>query len=178
MSKSRMGATNKRKGSDAERFYAKVFRDLGYSFCKTSREGSKLHDNAKIDLIFIPFNIQIKAGKQKSMNPGKELLSLKSAIQVMFPPEHEVHRNPLFLVHYQEVGRGKKRLPENERVYMSLEQFESYKKENPELVYDGIKEFKFEMNSEFKVIINMTFEYFKDEIILKLCNGSSSNTTN
>ena len=68
------GKTNKRKGSDAERYYAKIFRDdLGFTHCKTSRLGSKLHDDAGIDLIFLPLNVQIKAGKQVGLNPGKEL---------------------------------------------------------------------------------------------------------
>lgn len=162
-----MGVTNKRKGSNAERYYANVFRDLGFEFCKTSRLGSKLHDNAKIDLIFIPYNIQIKAGKQKGMNPGKELLLLKSSIVAFFPRAHEVHTNSCVLVHYEEVGPGRRRLPEHEKVYMSFEQFTYFKERNPELLYDGLKEFKIEMNSEFKCIVNMTFEYFKNEIIIK-----------
>lgn len=167
MDRRKIGKTNKNKGSNAERLYAQLFRELGYTFCKTSREGSKLHDNAKIDLIFIPYNIQIKAGRQKNMNPGKELLLLKGAIKEFFPPEHEVHNKSLILIHHEEVGRGRKRLPENQKVYMSLKQFEYFNTKCPLFSYDSLKELKFETTSEFKIIVCMTFEHFKEQIILK-----------
>lgn len=167
MNKRSIGKTNKTKGSNAERLYAQIFRELGHNFCKTSREGSKLHDNAKIDLIFIPYNIQIKAGIQKNMNPGKELLSLKAAIKEFFPPTHEVHNNPAILIHHEEVGRGKRRLPEHQKVYMSESQYLYFKKKSPELLYDNLKELKFDTTSEFKIIVCMTFEHFKEQIILK-----------
>lgn len=170
MNRKNIGKTNKTKGSNAERLYAQIFRELGHTFCKTSREGSKLHDNAKIDLIFIPYNIQIKAGRQKNMNPGKELLSLKGAIKEFFPAEHEVHFNPIILIHHEEVGRGKKRLPQHQKVYMSKQQFDYFKEKCPDLTYDSIKELKFETTSEFKIIVCMTFEYFKEQIILKKIN--------
>jgi hypothetical protein len=32
----------------------------------------------------IPFNVQIKAGKQANMNPGKELLSMQHCVDLMF----------------------------------------------------------------------------------------------
>ena len=178
MSRSRMGAINKRKGSDAERHYARIFRELGYIHCETARYASKHHDNAKIDLIFIPFNIQIKAGKQKNMNVGKELFAMVSMIKVMFPEGEDVHNKPNLLFHYEEVGRGKKRLPQHEKVYMSLQQFKFFKEKVPSFRYDELKEFKHSMDSEFKVVVNMTFEYFKNEIILNLySNGNKSNTT-
>lgn len=167
MNKRSIGKTNKTKGSNAERLYAQIFRELGHNFCKTSREGSKLHDNAKIDLIFIPYNIQIKAGVQKNMNPGKELLSLKAAIKEFFPPQHEVHNNPAILIHHEEVGRGKRRLPEHQKVYMSYTQYVYFSQINPDFIYDTLKELRFETTSEFKVIVCMTFEHFKEQIILK-----------
>ena len=167
MDRRQIGVTNKRKGSNAERYYAQTFRDLGFEYCKTSRLGSKLHDNAKIDLIFIPYNIQIKAGKQKNMNAGKELLMLKSSIMEFFPPTHEVHTNPILLIHYEEVGRGKRRLPENEKVYMSMKQFEHFRNKNSLFAYDSLKELKLDITSEFKIIVCMTFEHFKEQIILK-----------
>jgi hypothetical protein len=174
-----IGKTNKRKGSNAERLYAIKFRDLGFNFCETSRFVSKKHDNAKIDLMYIPFNLQIKAGKQKNMNVGKELFAMYSCIQAMFPKEDEVFKKPLLLVHYEEVGRGHKRLPEHEKVYMSLQQFDIFQTKSPFLKYDTLKDFKFYMNSEFKTIVSMTFEVFKNEIILKhyIENGSNNNTT-
>ena len=165
------GATNKRKGSNAERYYMGKFKELGFDFCRTSREASKLHDNAKIDLVFIPYNIQIKAGKQASMNPGKELYALSTEIKKLFPPGHEVHDKSLVLIHYEEVGRGNKRLPIHEKVYMSLEQYEYFKEKNSDLEYLNLKEIRKSSRSlipfEFRTIVIMTFEYFVEQIVNK-----------
>lgn len=174
-----LGKTNKRKGSDAERLYAKIFRDLGFSHCETSRFASKKHDNAKIDLVYIPFNIQIKAGKQKNMNAGKELLFMHTCIHTMFPVGDVVFNKPLILIHHEEVGRGNKRLPGNQRVYMSMEQFDLFNSKGSKLEYEGLKSFKFDLQSEFKTIVNVTFEDFKNEVILKQYkqDGIDNNTT-
>jgi len=161
------GLRNRNKGHNAERYYAHIFRQLGYHRCATSREGSKLYDNAKIDLIFIPYNIQIKAGKQKNLNAGKELLNMKSTITAFFPEDEKVHSLPCLLFHYKEVGKGNKRTINDEIVYMSLEQFKSFLKDNPILKYDNLKILNFKVNSEFKEIVSMTFDYFKENIIIK-----------
>lgn len=162
-----LGATNKRKGSSAERYYAKFFRELGYTFCETARFGSKKHDNAKIDLLYIPFNVQIKAGIQKNMNPGKELFMMASSITAMFPPEDEVSKRPCILFHYKQGTPGVKRTPEMEIVYMSLLQFNLFKAESPELEYFMLKDFKFDLQSEYKTIVGMTLDHFKEKVILK-----------
>lgn len=172
------GATNKRKGHDAERYYCNIFKELGFSFCTTARLGSRLYDNAKIDLINLPFNVQIKAGIQKSMNAGKELFSMVTMVQALFPPDDSVHTKPSFLIHKKQVGRGNKPLPEHEIVYMSYRQFQDYKSLNSEVTFIFEKVFKFEMNSEFKHVVALSFEVFRDEIINKIfINGSDSNTT-
>lgn len=129
MAKRSMGATNKRKGSNAEREYAKLFRELGFKFCLTSRQGSRIHDDAGIDLINIPFNIQIKAGKQRGMNASKELNYVRERVAEIFPPEAEEHRRPIILIHKKEVkegGEGKGRRKRNEFddvVSMSFQDF-------------------------------------------------------
>ena len=111
------GKTNKRKGSDAERHYARVFRDqLGFTHCKTARMGSKLHDDAGIDLIFIPLNVQIKAGKQAGLNPTKELNYMKDRMTELFPNHSPEHNYPKILIHRKEVGQGKKRTEFDELV--------------------------------------------------------------
>jgi hypothetical protein len=163
-----VGATNKRKGSNAERHYAKFFRELGFNFCETSRFVSKKHDNAKIDLMYIPFNLQIKAGIQKNMNPGKELFMMASSIASMFPLEDEVHNKPCLLIHYKQGKPGSKRTPGMEMVYMSMIQFEefnSYPETTLEISY--AKEFKFDLDSPYKYIIGMPLDHFKSEVILK-----------
>lgn len=163
-----LGKLNKRMGSNAERYYTEVFKGLGFTSCATSREVSKKHDNAKIDLVNMPFNLQIKAGKQTSMSAGKELFLMESCIKTMFSLDDEVFKKPLLLVHYRSVEEeGYNRLPEHERVYMSFKQFLKFQEISPNLEYDSIKEFKFDLDSEFKIIVSMTFEVFKNEIILK-----------
>lgn len=161
------GATNKRKGSNAERHYAKYFRDLGYEHCETARFASKKHDNAKIDLMYVPFNIQVKAGKQKNMNPGKELFSMESCIKAMFPSDDQVFTKPCLLFHYKQGVKGKPRELEDEIVYMSLIQFDKFHSQlkGDELEYLGSKSFKFDLDSEFKHMVWMTLEYFTENIL-------------
>ena len=165
-----LGKINKQKGADAEHEFAKIFRDLGFHLCYPSCEHAKKYDNAKIDLIMIPFNIQIKAGRQKNLNAGKELFSMFNCIQSMFPKEDEVFKKPCLLIHTEKVGEGV--------VYMSLQQFNLFKRASENLEYQNLKEFRFEMYSEFKSIVSMPFEVFKNEIILKhYKNGGIRNTT-
>lgn len=122
--KKNYGKTNKRKGSNAERLYAKIFREtLGFIHCKTSRLGSKLHDDAGIDLIFLPFNVQIKAGKQLGLNTSKELEYMQDKMKELFPPISQEHSLPKILIHKKEVGMGRKRTEFDEIVSMSFEDF-------------------------------------------------------
>lgn len=117
------GKTNKRKGSDAERYYAKEFRELGHTHCKTARLGSKLHDNAGIDLIFIPYNVQIKAGIQKGMKPLQELVNMKERMAELFPSSSPEHNLPKLVIHKRPVGRGNKPTEFHELVTMTFEDF-------------------------------------------------------
>lgn len=117
------GKTNKRKGSNAERLYAKLFKELGFSHCVTSRFGSRQHDDAGIDLINVPFNVQIKAGKQRGMNTSAVLSEIKSRFPAFFPKTAPEHNLPLILIHRKDVGRGKKRGEFDDIVSMSFEDF-------------------------------------------------------
>ena len=122
--KKSLGKTNKRKGSNAERFYAKIFKeDLGFTHCKTSRLGSKLHDDAGIDLIFLPFNVQIKAGKQVGLNFGKELKYMSDRMTELFPSTSPEHTYPNLVILKKEVGPGNKRTEQDELVCMSFADF-------------------------------------------------------
>jgi hypothetical protein len=58
-----MGKINTRaKGHTFERKLMKVFIDLGWTNCKTSRNESRARDDQKVDLCHTsPFNIQAKA---------------------------------------------------------------------------------------------------------------------
>lgn len=118
------GKTNKRKGSDAERYYAKQFRELGYSHCKTSRMGSKLHDDAGIDLLFLPFNVQIKAGYDKGLNQGKELQYIEDKMRELFPSTSVEHDLPKILIHRKNKPRGRRsRNDYDDIVSMTFEDF-------------------------------------------------------
>lgn len=121
--KKSVGRTNKRKGSDAERYYAGIFRDLGYEHCKTSRLGSKLHDDAGIDLIFIPYNVQIKAGKQVGLKPSVEIENIQNKMKEYFPSTSLEHNYPSIVIHKKAVGQGKKRRDIDEIVSMTFKDF-------------------------------------------------------
>lgn len=121
--RAKLGKTNKRKGSAAERTYAQEFRDIGYKHCKTSRLGSKMLDACGIDLIFIPFNVQVKAGYAKGLNYGKELLYLTDRMNEILPETSLEHTYPRILIHRKDVGAGNKRTAESELVVMTFEDF-------------------------------------------------------
>jgi len=125
--KKNIGRTNKRKGSDAERFYAKIFREeLGFTHCKTSRFGSKLHDDAGIDLIFLPFNVQIKAGKQVGLNVSREITNMKVKTKEYFPEDAQEQDFPKIVIHKKETTTGRKRLDTDEIVSMTFEDFKKF----------------------------------------------------
>jgi len=123
MSKKNMGKTNRSKGHKGEVYYAKVFRDLGFPHCVTSRYGSKLHDDAGIDLIHLPFNIQIKTGIHRGMNPSQVLNYTVERIKELFPKSAPEHNLPTDLIHRKEVGKGRKRNEFDDLVFMSFKDF-------------------------------------------------------
>lgn len=167
------GKTNKRKGSNAERYYSEIFRNLGFSFCKTARFASKLHDDSKVDLYGIPINIQIKAGQQLGLNPGKELLLMQKCIKDNFPKNELIHTYPCILIHFKQVGKGRKRTNNDEYVYMSYKQFLLFKKQNKNIEPIEIKKNKL-TRTQFNKIVSMTFEYFVNEIVNKIINVNDS----
>jgi len=118
-----MANTNRTKGHNAERKYAKIFKELGYAFCKTSRYASRLHDDAGIDLVNVPINIQIKAGKQRGMNISTVLQYVKDRIKELFPPNSVEAVYPTILIHEKEVGRGNKRKDTDSIVSMTFKDF-------------------------------------------------------
>ena len=118
------GSTNRRKGHDAERLYARIFKDLGFSHCVTARYGSRIHDDAGIDLIHLPMNVQLKAGKQKGMNPSQVLSYLKERVKELFPKDAPEQNRPAILIHRKEISRGRKRDEFDDLVTMSFKDFQ------------------------------------------------------
>lgn len=182
----KLGRTNKQMGSRIERLYVKIFKGLGYSFCASSRLKSRALDNAKIDLADIPYNIQIKAGKQQGMNPGKELMLMYMATKEIFPPDNAVHSKPFLLIHHRLVsssermieGLSSRRAEEESLVYMTIAQFQEFTSRYPHLTYSKIKEYKHATeDSPFKSIVCITFDYFKNNILnndLQIYQGGST----
>ena len=124
--KKNYGKANRAKGHNAERLYAERFRELGYKFCKTSRQASRLHDDAGIDLMFIPYNVQIKAGKQRGLNPIAELKSMEEKITTLFPEDSVEHKQPNIVILEKAVGRGKRRNKYDSVVILSFEDFKQF----------------------------------------------------
>lgn len=110
--------TNRTKGHDAERLYAKIFKESGFPFCKTSRQSSRMLDDAGIDLNFLPFNVQIKAGYSNGLNEFKTLKIIEERLPILFPPHDQVMSNPNILIHKKDTGRGKKKVVTNELVFI------------------------------------------------------------
>ena len=117
------GKTNRTKGHVGERKYAKLFRELGFTFCKTSRATSRLLDDSGVDLNFLPFNVQIKAGFHKGMNQSKVLSIIKERLPENFPPGDQVHDKPSILIHAKQCKPGEKRNEFHDLVTMSFEDF-------------------------------------------------------
>jgi len=112
---------NKRIGSNAERFYAKYFRMLGFKSCRTSREESKVLDSSGIDFTNIPFNIQLKYGFQKHLNYSKELFDIDNKINLNIDKNNPYYNKPVVIIHRKKVGKGFKRTKYDDLAVMTVE---------------------------------------------------------
>ncbi len=121
-----MSNKNRRKGHNAERHYANVFKEM-YPDVVTSRYGSRQMDDAKVDLIGLPFLTQIKAGKQKGMKPHKVLEEMKDLVPQRYKDDLKI------VIHHREGVRGKKRTEFDSIVSMTFEDFLNIIK----LLHDG-----------------------------------------
>lgn len=111
------GSKNRTKGHILERRVASKFRELGYTFAKTSRQASRLLDDSKVDIAFVPFNVQCKKGYAKGLNYTNIFLETKEALKKNFPPTDLVHNNPCVVLH----DKGRKN--EEKLVVMEEESF-------------------------------------------------------
>jgi hypothetical protein len=117
------------KGHNAEREYAKKFKALGFSFCMTSRQGSRIHDDAGIDLINVPFNVQVKSGYKRGLNIKTVIDYTKERIKELFPPHAPEHKLPTIVIHRKDSKPGKRRTDTDDLVYMTYKDFEQIIKE-------------------------------------------------
>ena len=104
-----LGKKNKSMGSVGERYFRDEFRDIGHTKCVTSRLGSRLHDNVGVDLIFIPYNVQVKVGIQSGLNVRRELINMTEKMLETFPENSVEFTYPRLVIHKRPVEKGKKR---------------------------------------------------------------------
>lgn len=124
--KVRPGPKNKRKGSRVEREYANFFKNFDESLkhCKTTRNTSKLLDNCKIDLNFLPVLVQIKAGEQRGLNPALVLSQITDSLRTNIPEGYPEHSMPKIVVHHKDIPKGRRnRVAEDTIVTMTFEDF-------------------------------------------------------
>lgn len=122
--KKKTGKYCRTKGHKAEQELAKLFRELGYSFCKTSREESKVLDACKIDLVNLPIHIQSKAGYNIGVSPHLLLRQMKEELKKRIPPESPEHGKPAVVIHRRDKTQGVRERDEfDTMVHMSMKDF-------------------------------------------------------
>lgn len=118
MSGSKLRSRNysRTKGNVAEQLYARRFREIGFEFCRTSREASDLLDSCGIDLWGLPVSIQIKCGFKKQRPNAEALLrKIREDLKKRFPPQDPVHKLPKAIIH-----KAQGYTPEGELVTMTF----------------------------------------------------------
>lgn len=121
---SRMASnTNRSKGHNAEREAAQAFRSIGYDKCQTSRYASRMHDDCAIDLVNIPFNVQIKAGAQKGLNASRILREIDERLIKQFPEGAVEFSQINLMIHRKNTKQGKRRDKYDTIVSMAFEDF-------------------------------------------------------
>lgn len=124
--KVRPGPKNKRKGSRVEREYANFFKQFDESLkhCKTTRNTSKLLDNCKVDLNFLPILVQIKAGEQKGLNPSLVLQQMSESLRENIPQGYPEHKMPKIVIHHKDIPKGRRnRISEDTIVTITFDDF-------------------------------------------------------
>lgn len=115
--------TNSRsKGHTLER---KVTNDLKvfFPFARTSRNGSKITDDCGIDIIGVPFNIQIKNGYNKiKFKFEDEFKYTVDKLKLVYPQDDKIHTYPYIFIHKKTGVKGKIQ-PELFQVTMTYDTF-------------------------------------------------------
>ena len=119
-----LGKKNKTKGSVAERYYRDQFKDIGYDKCVTARLGSRLHDSAGLDLVLLPYNVQVKVGEQKGLKPRQELIYMDTKMKELFPENANEFNYPKLVIHKM-YAQNNKRTEFDEIVTMTFKDFKA-----------------------------------------------------
>lgn len=88
-------AYSRTKGHNMERAIVNELKEIGYVNAKTSRYSSKLLDDSKVDINYVPFNIQSKAVKT-SINYVKLIAEIRALIKKNCPDRESY---PLMIFH-------------------------------------------------------------------------------
>lgn len=112
-----MANTNRTRGHNYERLWVQRYKQVGFSHCKTSRAASRLLDNAKVDLAFIPFNHQCKKVKT-NINYFKLLKEIEVALKESFPPGERQLEYPIIISH--DKGKGEEIVVMHSSTYLNL----------------------------------------------------------
>lgn len=110
-------ANARRKGIRVEQIKAKQIREAGFEDCITSREGSKLHDDAGVDFMNIPAWLQCKAGYARGINYTELLADLQNKTKKL------KEKKPIAILHVKDVGKGRKRRDVDDVVIMTFEDY-------------------------------------------------------
>lgn len=95
----RRAKNNRNKGNSMERDLAKIFRErFNYPFCKTSRQASRMLDACKVDLAFIPYNVQSKCVKA-SIKYQEVFEEMQSELDKNYPPTDPQRNYPKLIFH-------------------------------------------------------------------------------
>ncbi len=112
---------NRRRGCDAERKYAKIFREMGFSACRCSRQTSRLLDACKVDLDGLPFDVQVKMGRQR-VNYRQVLREMHDGLAVR---GMQGENRMSLVLHEFSVGSGNRRNRWDVIVAMPFEDFKN-----------------------------------------------------
>jgi hypothetical protein len=94
-----MANKNRDKGHRYERWWANIFKDLGWEKCITARQGSRIMDDSGIDLINIPYNMQLKYGYPRGINYKTLFDSIDACKEKNFMDDDKVHAYPTVIAH-------------------------------------------------------------------------------
>ncbi len=101
------GSANRRRGHNAERALAKLFRSMGFIDCKTTRETSSLLDSVGIDLDYLPIIVQSKAGVTE-INPVTEIRYIQERRQLLPDEESEWKVKPIVIINIRKAARPRR----------------------------------------------------------------------
>lgn len=103
-------------GNGVELIYMNKFIEMGATFCKTSRNTSRMLDACKVDLNFLPVLIQIKAGYNAGLSATAILKDMKGELLKNYPEFDPIHNMPKVLIHHKDKPPEQKKRSEFESI--------------------------------------------------------------